>query len=89
MDQTTVISLGKEALEVAFILCAPILGLGLIAGLAVSILQAVTQIQDMTLTFVPKLVAAVIALVLFLPWMLSHIMDFTARLMGDINLWMQ
>jgi len=65
------------------------LALGLVAGLAVSLLQAVTQIQDMTLTFVPKLLAVVLALALFFPWMLSLLMEFTTRVMGDVELWMR
>jgi len=65
------------------------LGLGLVAGLAVSLVQAVTQIQDMTLTFVPKLLAVVAALALFFPWMLNLLMEFTTRMMGDVGLWMR
>jgi flagellar biosynthetic protein FliQ len=89
VDQATVIYLGRQAIEISLILCAPMLGLGLLVGLAVSVIQAVTQIQDMTLTFVPKLVAVIVALALFLPWMLHHMMEFTARLMGDVSLWMR
>jgi flagellar biosynthetic protein FliQ len=65
------------------------LGLSLIAGLAVSLAQAVTQIQDMTLTFVPKLLAVALALVIFFPWMLDHLVEFTTRIMGDLSLWMR
>ncbi len=89
MDQSTVIALGREALQITMLLCGPMLGLGLVAGLAVSLIQAVTQIQDMTLTFVPKLLAVVAALALFLPWMLNLLMEFTTRVMGDVQLWMR
>ncbi len=89
MDQSTVIDLGREALQITMLLCGPMLGLGLVAGLAVSLIQAVTQIQDMTLTFVPKLLAVVAALALFLPWMLNLLMEFTTRVMGDVQLWMR
>ncbi|MEJ5377211.1 MAG: flagellar biosynthesis protein FliQ [bacterium] len=89
MDQSTVIALGREALQITMLLCGPMLGLGLLAGLAVSLIQAVTQIQDMTLTFVPKLLAVVAALALFLPWMLNLLMEFTTRVMGDVELWMR
>jgi flagellar biosynthetic protein FliQ len=65
------------------------LGLSLIAGLAVSLAQAVTQIQDMTLTFVPKLLAVALALLIFFPWMLDHLVEFTTRIMGDLSLWMR
>lgn len=89
MDQSTVIALGREALQLTILLCGPMLGLGLVAGLAVSLVQAVTQIQDMTLTFVPKLLAVVAALALFFPWMLNLLMEFTTRMMGDVGLWMR
>jgi len=89
LDQTTVIALGREALQLTILLCGPMLGLGLVAGLAVSLVQAVTQIQDMTLTFVPKLLAVVAALALFFPWMLNLLMEFTIRMMGDVGLWMR
>jgi len=83
-----VIVLGRQALELTLLLCAPMLGFSLIAGLAVSLAQAVTQIQDMTLTFVPKLLAVALALVIFFPWMLDHLLEFTTRIMGDLSLWM-
>jgi len=89
LDQSMVIALGREALQLTILLCGPMLGLGLVAGLAVSLVQAVTQIQDMTLTFVPKLLAVVAALALFFPWMLNLLMEFTTRMMGDVGLWMR
>jgi flagellar biosynthetic protein FliQ len=89
LDQASVIALGRQALELTLLLCGPMLGLSLIAGLAVSLAQAVTQIQDMTLTFVPKLLAVALALVIFFPWMLDHLVEFTTRIMGDLSLWMR
>lgn len=56
------------------------LGFGLIVGLFISIMQAVTQINEMTLTFIPKIIAVVVALAIFLPWIISILMDFTIQL---------
>jgi flagellar biosynthetic protein FliQ len=62
----------------------PILGLGLIVGLVVSIFQAATQIQEMTLTFVPKIIAVGAALVVFGPWMLKSMVVFTTKLLAGL-----
>ncbi|MGB9731222.1 MULTISPECIES: flagellar biosynthesis protein FliQ [Calditerrivibrio] len=85
MNPDLVLSLTTKALEVALMLAAPMLLFGLIAGLVVSILQAVTQIQDMTLSFIPKILAVVIALVIFFPWMMDTIISFTINLFTNIN----
>jgi flagellar biosynthetic protein FliQ len=79
-----VLGLGREAISLVLLIAAPMLGLGLIVGLAVSIFQAVTQVHEMTLTFIPKIVAVCFALILFLPWMLGLIVDFTVRLFETI-----
>jgi flagellar biosynthesis protein FliQ len=89
VDQAMVIAVGKQALQVTLLVCAPLLGFGLVAGLLVSVLQAVTQIQDMTLTFIPKIVAVILALALFFPWMLSLLMEFTVQLLGDVTMWVR
>lgn len=75
-----VLTLFQGALSTAFVLAGPILGFGLVAGLLVSIFQAATQIHEMTLTFVPKIAAVVLCLVLLLPWMLRRLIEFTATL---------
>lgn len=77
-------SLGKEAIEMALMVSLPILGIGMIVGLLVSIFQAVTQIQEMTLAFVPKILAVTLALVLFFPWILNKLMVFTENLILKI-----
>lgn len=64
--------------------CAPVLGLTLVVGLCISILQVVTQVQEMSLTFIPKLVTAVIALIVFGAWMLRQLTAFAIRLWSDI-----
>lgn len=80
MTTNEAIEIFKQALWMAFQLSAPLLGFGLVAGLAVSIFQAVTQIHEATLTFVPKVAACLVALVIFLPWMLHTLITFTQQL---------
>jgi len=80
MGVAEVMGLFKAALQIAFVLAGPVLGAGLAAGLTVSIFQAVTQINEMTLTFIPKIVAVVVCLALLLPWMLQQLMSFTTFL---------
>jgi flagellar biosynthetic protein FliQ len=58
--------------------------LALIVGLTISILQAITQIQEMTLTFIPKIIAVAVALILFLPWMIATVVGFTNQIFGMI-----
>ena len=84
MSPELVIYLGKQALQTAALLAAPLLGAGLLAGIIVSIFQAVTQIHEMTLTFVPKIIAVATALVIFTPWMLNLIVDFTSSLLMNL-----
>ena len=84
MTEGMVMDLGYKAIMLVLYVSTPMLGLGLIAGLAVSIFQAVTSIQEMTLTFIPKILAVVLALVLFGPWMLQTTLNFASDLM--INL---
>jgi flagellar biosynthetic protein FliQ len=89
MDQAMVISVGKQALQVTLMVAAPLLGFGLIAGVLVSVFQAVTSIQDMTLTFIPKILAVILALILFFPWMLNVLVDFTTDLFSNIPYWVR
>ncbi|MGV8146361.1 MAG: flagellar biosynthesis protein FliQ [Alkaliphilus sp.] len=89
MDESVVIELGQQAMYTILLLSAPMLGIGLLVGLAVSIFQATTQIQEATLAFIPKIVAILAAIVLFGPWMLSVIIDFTTNLFVNINNFVQ
>lgn len=84
MTPDFVLNLAKEAIEVTLLLSLPILGIGMVVGLAVSIFQAVTQIQEMTLTFVPKILAVMLALIIFFPWMMDTIVTFTHGLIVNI-----
>lgn len=83
MTVLEVISLSREMLMLTLLLSAPMLIVGLTIGLLVSIFQAVTQINEMTLTFVPKIIAVAVAIMIFLPWMLRLISEFTSRLLND------
>jgi flagellar biosynthetic protein FliQ len=83
MTPQMVVAIGREALMVTLMLAGPMLLFGLIVGLAISIFQAVTQINEMTLTFVPKILAIALALLIFLPWMINIATDF-ARHMFDL-----
>ena len=85
MTQETVIHLGREALTVALLVSAPVLGLGMIVGIIVSILQATTRIQEQTLTFVPKMITVFVALIIFGPWMLNTIVQFTYNLFSGLS----
>lgn len=85
MTEEFVINLGREALLTVLLVGAPMLGLGLIVGLLVSVFQATTQINEQTLTFVPKIVAVLAAVVLFGPWMLGVLLDFTGNLFGNLH----
>ena len=84
MTPNEAIVLFQRALLMALLLAAPMLVFGLVAGLIVSIFQAVTQIQEMTLTFIPKILAVVAALFLFMPWMLNQIVRYTTETWGRI-----
>lgn len=81
MSDATVLQLLNQMLLMTATLCGPILGVTLLVGVAVSILQAATQVQEMTLTYVPKMLAVALTLALLGPWMLHRIVDFSARLL--------
>ena len=76
MTPQMVVAIGREALSVTIMVAAPMLAFGLVIGLIISIFQAVTQINEMTLTFVPKILAVALALLVFLPWMINMLTDF-------------
>ena len=74
----------REALELTLIISAPLLLTALVAGLVVSVFQAATQINEMTLSFIPKLIAVFVAIVVAGPWMLQLMIDYTQRLLTGI-----
>ncbi|MDR2861240.1 MAG: flagellar biosynthesis protein FliQ [Syntrophobacterales bacterium] len=84
MTVELVVGLMAEAIKVTLLVAAPVLIVSLVVGVAISLFQAVTQIQEMTLVFVPKIVAVLVVLVAALPWMLSLLMTFTHNLFVNI-----
>ena len=84
MDAQMVLTLGREALLMMLMVSSPVLGVMLIVGLAVSLFQAVTQINEATLAFVPKLVAAIAVFAVAGPWMLSLLVDYLRRTLESI-----
>lgn len=84
MTPETILTLGQRALELAILVAAPLLLTGLTVGVLVSLFQAATQINEMTLTFVPKLLAVAAVLLLAGQWMLGLLIDFTQTLFKDI-----
>ena len=84
MSQNQVLFMAKEALGTALLVGGPILAASLIIGLLVSIFQAMTQIQEQTLTFIPKILAIVAVLLLLGPWMLNILTTYTANLFGQL-----
>lgn len=85
MTPDAVLSLGRDAALMMLFLAGPILAAGLVTGLVVSIFQAVTQIQEMTLTFIPKLVAMLVVLALLGHWMLGQLLGFTTALLLNLD----
>lgn len=85
MSVDTVVNLGREALLVTLMTAAPMLLSGMLIGLIISLFQSVTQIQEITLTFVPKIVMVMVAFVLFLPWMVGTVMQFVRPLFGGFS----
>jgi len=80
MDQDTVISVATQALNICMKIALPLLGVGLVVGLVVSIFQSVTQIQEQTLTFIPKIVATFTVLLIAGPWMLNQLIAWVQQL---------
>ena len=77
MNPDFAIQIARQAMIITLLLSAPMLVFGLIVGLLISILQAVTQVNEMTLTFIPKIIAIMLSFIIFLPWLLRTIMEFT------------
>jgi flagellar biosynthetic protein FliQ len=84
MTSDTVIDLTMTAIELGMKVALPLLLVGLAVGLVISVFQAITQIQEQTLTFIPKIIATVVVLVVGGPWMLDQLLGYTAELWGSI-----
>ncbi|MFP4391449.1 MAG: flagellar biosynthesis protein FliQ [Desulfohalobiaceae bacterium] len=84
MSPEFVVGFAREAIETALMISLPLLGVGLVVGVTISILQAATQIQEMTLTFVPKILAIFITLMITFPWLMEKMLSFTRELILNI-----
>ena len=80
MSGDTAVQIGREALYMVILVSAPMIGLGLLVGVIVSIFQATTQIQEQTLAFVPKIIAVFVAVLIFGPLMLTLMVDYTRQI---------
>lgn len=87
VSEGLVLQIGQQGIWIMLLLAGPILALGLVVGLVVSLLQATTQINEQTLSFLPKLVAMMLGLLFFGPWMLSNLVDFTRSLLVHLPVW--
>lgn len=85
MNAEFVLSVAEKAVYITLLLCGPLLIIALAVGLAVSIFQATTQIQEQTLAFIPKIAAVLIALIFFGPWMLSQMVTFTYEIFSNLH----
>jgi flagellar biosynthesis protein FliQ len=85
MTPELVVDIGRNSLYTMLLVAAPMLGAGLLIGVVVSILQAVTQVNEMTLTFVPKIVGVALAVVIFLPWIIRILINYTTNQIGMIS----
>ena len=81
------VDLVRESLWQALLIAGPILGAGLLIGLAISLLQAVTQIQEQTLTFVPKIMVMIVVAVFLLGWIVTEMLDFATRMFASPSGW--
>jgi flagellar biosynthetic protein FliQ len=89
MDPAFVVSFLEKTIKVAVLLAAPMLLVGLAVGILVSIFQAVTSIQDMTVTFIPKILAVILVLVFTFPWMLNLIVGFATEIFTNMPVYIR
>ena len=89
MTPEFIVGFGKEVVWITLMVAGPMLFFGLVVGLIVSVFQAVTQVHEMTLTFIPKILAVMFALILFFPWMMNIMLSFTEKLFVNIPLYIR
>lgn len=87
MSGDLVIQLGQQALMIVLLVSAPMLGLGLIVGLMVSVFQATTSIQEQTLAFIPKIIAVFVAILIFGPWMLRIMVEYVTNVFINLPMY--
>ena len=84
MNEAEVLDIARDALYTLIIIGTPVMMVALIVGLLIALFQALTQVQEMTLTFVPKILAVFLCLIMFMPFMMNTLIDFSAELYGRI-----
>ena len=84
MTPEFVVAIGRQSVELVLMLAAPMLICALVVGLLISIFQAATQINEQTMTFVPKIVAVLVSLIIFAPWMIQKLLSFTSGILVGI-----
>ncbi len=89
MTPEFVVNFAKEAIILTIIISMPMLGLGLLVGLTVSVFQAVTSVQEMTLSFIPKILAVFLGLLFCAPWMLEKLTTFTLKIINNIPIYIR
>ena len=89
MTEEFVLNLAREALTLCLMIAAPPLILSLLVGLVISIFQATTQIQEQTLTFVPKIVVVMLSIIIFGSWMLNQLVNFASNLLSNLGMWVR
>jgi flagellar biosynthesis protein FliQ len=85
MNAESVIALAERGVYTTLVICGPLLLLALVVGLVVSIFQATTQIQEQTLAFIPKIVAVLVGVVFFGPWMLTKLVTYASEIFSNLN----
>lgn len=85
MTPDSIMGLAQSSIYLTILVLAPVLGVALAVGLIISIFQAVTQIQEQTLAFAPKIIAVFVSLLFFGPWMLTHLVDFTHDILSNLT----
>jgi flagellar biosynthetic protein FliQ len=84
MTPELVVELAQKAIKVTLLVSLPVLGIGLIVGVLISVLQAATQIQEMTLTFVPKILSILVGLLFLLPWIMHQVTGFALEILTNL-----
>ncbi|MDR0842539.1 MAG: flagellar biosynthesis protein FliQ [Acidobacteriota bacterium] len=85
MDQEMVLQLAKDTLRVTLWVCGPMLAASLVIGILISVIQVVTSIQDMTLTFVPKVITVFVVFLLTFPWIMHTMISYATQLLGHLE----
>ena len=89
MSEELVIRLASQSLHTVLLVSAPMLGAGLVIGIAISLAQVITSIQDMALAFVPRIVVTFLVFLIIFPWMMSYMVSYTQMLLGNFDPYVQ